>query len=372
MSSSSVVEILNQPPSSWSRTELVHLLKAEDEERKLLFQSAAQAKLEQVGNKVFLRGLIEYSNKCSKNCFYCGIRAGNTSSNRYELSVDEVLEAARFALDNRYGSIVLQSGERSDQAFIEKIDQIIQEIKSLSKGKLGITLSLGEQKEETYMRWRRSGAHRYLLRIESSDPVLYYQIHPKDSRHDFDYRISCLHNLKYLGYQVGTGVMIGLPFQTLDHLAGDLLFIRDLDADMVGMGPYIEHKDTPLYQYNADLMPLDQRFALTLKMIAILRLLMPDINIAATTALQTIDKIGREKAIQIGANIMMPNITPAQYRGDYSLYENKPCTDENAEDCGNCMDMRVQLAGSEIGYGEWGDSIHFRQKNEAGNLSENL
>ena len=158
--------------------------------------------------------------------------------------------------------------------------------------------------------------------------------------------------------------MIGLPFQNTAHLADDLLFMRDFDVDMVGMGPYIEHQDTPLYQFRDQLMPIQDRFDLALKMIAILRILMKDINIAAATALQAIDPLGREKAVKIGANIIMPNITPGKFRNDYALYENKPCVDEEPEECKNCLDVRIQLADGEIGYGEWGDSKHFHRRND--------
>ena len=153
--------------------------------------------------------------------------------------------------------------------------------------------------------------------------------------------------------------MIGLPFQTIEHLADDLLFMKEFDVDMVGMGPYIEHHDTPLYQFRSELMPVQERFNLALKMIAVLRIIMKDINIAAATALQAIDPLGREKAVKVGANVIMPNVTPGLFRNDYALYENKPCTDEQPEDCGGCLDARIQLADGEIGYGEWGDSKHF-------------
>jgi biotin synthase len=210
-----------------------------------------------------------------------------------------------------------------------------------------------------YRQWFEAGAHRYLLRIETSSRELYAKIHPNNPLHDFDQRLTALHNLKELGYQAGTGVMIGLPFQTIENLADDLLFFKTLDIDMVGMGPYIEHSETPLYAYRHLLLPPEQRFFLALKMIAVLRLLMPDINIAATTALQTLHPMGREKAVLAGANIMMPNHTPGKYRGNYLLYENKPCVDEEAEQCRNCLEVRMHLVGSEIGYGEWGDSRHF-------------
>jgi len=200
------------------------------------------------------------------------------------------------------------------------------------------------------------------LRIESSNEDLYYKIHPKDEMHNYQNRLECLKRLQRSGYQTGTGVMIGLPFQTYDDLANDILLMKELDIDMCGMGPYIEHTDTPLYEFKDTLMPLEERFNLTLKMIAILRIVMKDINIAAATALQAIDKIGREKAIKVGANIIMPNITPGKYRDDYALYQNKPCTDEEADDCANCLEARVNITGDSIGYGEWGDSNHFKRR----------
>ena len=259
----------------------------------------------------------------------------------------------------------MQAGELESPAFSDRIEKLLREIKSLSEGKLGITLSLGEQSREVYERWYEAGAHRYLLRIETSIPELYQKYHPSDDLHSYERRLECLHTLKSLGYQPGTGVMIGLPFQDTGHLADDLLFMQELDVDMVGMGPYIEHQYTPLFQYRHELLPIQERFDLALKMIATLRILMKDINIAAATALQAIDPLGREKAVKVGANIIMPNITPGKYRNDYALYENKPCVDEEPEECRNCLDVRIQLADGEIGYGEWGDSIHFKRRTEA-------
>ncbi len=200
------------------------------------------------------------------------------------------------------------------------------------------------------------------MRIETTNKELYYKIHPENQNHRFETRIEALYNIKKVGYQTGTGVMIALPFQTIEDLADDLIFFRNFDIDMVGMGPYIEHRDTPLYQFKDLLMPLEERFYLSLKMISILRIMMKDINIAATTALQAIDPIGREKAIKAGANIIMPNITPTVERSNYQLYENKPCIDEQAEDCTNCLEARITMAGDTIVYGEWGDSLHFKNK----------
>mgnify|MGYP000926536701 CR=1 FL=1 len=355
-------EILQQ--TSFSHNDLVTLLMAEGTERQLLFQRAQAVKLQAVGNKVFFRGLIEFSNICAKDCLYCGIRKSNRKVIRYEASDKQVLEVCRFAWEIRFGSVVLQSGELSSPTFVNRIDSLLKKIKQLSNNELGITLSCGEQSPETYQRWKESGAHRYLLRIESSNKELYRKIHPENDFHSFEKRIQALQDLRMAGYQVGTGVMIGLPFQTMEDLANDLLFLKDFDVDMVGMGPYIEHEDTPLYTFRHLLKSKQERFDLALKMIATLRLLMPDINIAAATALQAIDAAGREKALTIGANILMPNLTPVEYRKEYQLYEDKPCLDEDAELCRNCLEARIEISGCEIGYGEWGDSRHFSKNRE--------
>lgn len=344
------------------KADLVTLLAAGEEDRKLIFEKSAAVKQAFVGNKVYYRGLIEFSNLCGKNCYYCGIRSGNKTAHRYEVDEAEVLEAARYAWENQFGSLVIQAGERSGKAFVDRMEKLIRKIKDLSQGELGITLSLGEQTEETYQRWFDAGAHRYLLRIEVSNPDMYPRYHPNDKAHDYHARLQCLHLLRKVGYQVGSGVMIGLPFQTIDDLADDLLFFRSYDIDMVGMGPYIEHEQTPLYQYKDQLLPKMERFYLSLKMVALLRIMMKDINIAATTAMQAIDPIGREKAIKVGANIIMPNLTPTKYREDYLLYEDKPCTDEDADECKRCLEARIHMAGGQIGYGEWGDSKHFTRR----------
>ncbi|HSV88142.1 MAG TPA: [FeFe] hydrogenase H-cluster radical SAM maturase HydE [Bacteroidales bacterium] len=345
-----------------TKTDLVSLLDAGEEDCKLVFEKAASIKNAFVGKKVFYRGLIEFSNFCDKNCLYCGIRAGNKATNRYQVLESEVVEAARYAWKNRFGSLVLQSGERSDEEFICRIENLVNQIKTLSNAELGITLSMGEQSAETYRRWFEAGAHRYLLRIEVSNPQLYRRYHPRNKKHDYKSRLECLHLLRDIGYQVGSGVMIGLPFQTPGDLADDLIFFREHGIDMVGMGPYIEHENTPLYSFKDRLLPRIERFKLSLKMVAILRIMMPDINIAATTAMQAIDPLGREKAIMVGANIIMPNLTPTKYRQDYLLYEDKPCIDEDAEECRRCLEARIHMAGGEVGYGEWGDSKHFEKR----------
>jgi len=244
------------------------------------------------------------------------------------------------------------------------MEKLLREIHTATGGNLRITLSCGEQDKDTYRRWFDSGAHRYLLRIETSNPGLYNKLHPDDGHHRFKYRLDCLYCLQDTGYQVGTGVMIGLPFQTTADLAGDLLFMEQFNIDMVGMGPYLEHRETPAYAFRDLLLPREERFQLALKMIAVLRILMKDINIAATTALQAIDNLGREKAIKVGANVIMPNITPGEYRDEYLLYQDKPCTDENALDCITCLETRIALINNEIAYGEWGDSNHYQKRDK--------
>jgi biotin synthase len=355
---------------SFTKNDIIKLLESEREEKTLLFSRSAEIKKKYIGNKVWFRGLIEFSNVCGKDCLYCGIRKGNKNLTRYNLSDDEILAAAKFANDNKYGSIALQSGEIESSSFTKRVEKLLNKIKDLSHGELGITLSVGEQEPEVYKKWFDAGAHRYLLRVESTNSELYSKIHPYNKMHDFDRRLKCLKSLQDIGYQTGTGVMIGLPFQTTDNLAGDLLFMKEFNIDMCGMGPYIEHADTPLIRHSGKLLPLKERFDLTLKMIAVIRIMMKDINIVAATALQAIDPTGREKAVKIGANILMPNITPGKYRDSYKLYDNKPCTDDSAEDCQSCLEARVSLADAEVIYGEWGDSRHYIERRLKGKKAE--
>lgn len=344
---------------SFNKQDLITMLNADEEDQIMLFKKSREVTDSLIGNKVHLRGLIEYSNVCIKDCLYCGIRKSNKNAERYTLSDEDVLQSAMYALEHNYGSIAIQAGERTDKLFISKITHLLKEIKKLSNGKVGITLSLGEQTLDTYKEWFNAGAHRYLLRIETSNRELYSKIHPNNGLHNFDKRLEVLQNIRKADFQLGTGVMIGLPHQTIENLADDLLFLKALDVDMVGMGPYIEHFETPLIESQYLLKTRQERLDLTFKMIASLRILMKDINIVAATALQAIDKMGREKAIRYGANILMPNITPGNFRNNYKLYQDKPCTDENAEDCNSCIDAKMSMIGSQIGYNEWGNSRHF-------------
>jgi len=325
-----------------------------------LFEKSKRIKAETVGNNVYLRGLIEYSNRCEKDCYYCGIRASNKNIQRYEIDEQSVLDAVNYAHSKGFGSIVLQSGEQQSPEFTQKIEALLQKIMALTNNEIGITLSLGEQSENTYKRWRDAGAKRYLLRIETSNKALYEKLHPKN--HNYDTRLKCLETLRKLNFQVGTGVMIGLPNQTIEHLAEDLQFFQKMDIDMVGMGPYIEHTATPLYSVETlHATSLQQRLDLTLKMISLLRILMPTINIASTTALQTLDPFGREKAIEIGANVMMPNLTPLHYRKNYFLYDGKTVVKDTFDDTIADLETRLARVGAKIGYNLQGDSLHFRK-----------
>ncbi len=332
--------------------------------REMLYARAYTVKEASIGKTVYYRGLIEFSNICEKNCYYCGIRSANTNANRYIMSIDEILQCAQFAFKAGYGSLVMQSGERSNSDFINFVIEAVKRIKNKTDGKLGITLCVGEQTHETYKRFFDAGAHRYLLRIETSDEDLYKTLHPDNPKHSHQKRLACLSMLKDIGYQVGTGVMIGLPGQTLEHNAKDIEFFMKIDIDMVGMGPYIEHENTPLVDNREIRLSKIERFERARMMIATLRLAMPDINIAATTALQTLDPLGREKGILAGANVVMPNLTPLAYRGDYNLYDNKPCVNDTPDECAHCLERRITSIGERVGYNEWGDSKHFmnRQK----------
>ncbi len=348
------------------RDSLIGWLEEKDPERlQALYSEAYRTKVASVGDRVYLRGLVEISNICRKNCLYCGIRRDNGAVGRYEISSGDVLAAAGFAYGAGYGSMVIQGGERADRAFTDRITSLLREIKK--RYPLGITLSLGEQPLDVYREWFEAGAHRYLLRIESSTEELYGKIHPSDRLHAFERRIQALHDLRTAGYQVGTGVMIGLPYQTAAHLADDLLFFKSFDIDMCGMGPYIEHSMTPLYAVRHLIPDKMERLELSIKMVALLRLMMPDINIAATTAMQAIDPYGRERAIMAGANVLMPNLTLQEVREEYQIYQNKPGAGEDAAISSSRTEKRLEEMKIPIGYGQWGDSPHFsRTKSSKG------
>lgn len=356
-----VANILNK--QELSRQDIIRLLSITDKaEHDYLIQKAYSVKASTIGTKVYLRGLIEFSNHCRKNCLYCGIRRGNKKIERYSMADDEILEVIQLAQKNQFKGIVLQGGEIQSPDFTNRITMLLFQIKKATSEDFRITLSLGEQSLETYQQWLKAGAQRYLLRIETSSEDLYRKIHPNNALHQYITRLECLENIQEAGYQTGTGVMIGLPFQSIENLADDLLQIKRMDIDMVGMGPYLEHADTPLYHYKDLLLSKKDRLNLSLRMIAVLRILMPTINIASTTALQTIVPFGRELGLKAGANVLMPNLTPARYKGHYLLYENKPCIEDQVDECIDCLSNKVKMVGEEIAFDDYGDSNHFTKR----------
>ncbi|MGI6224658.1 MAG: [FeFe] hydrogenase H-cluster radical SAM maturase HydE [Peptococcales bacterium] len=317
-----------------NKNEIINLLKANPEESKLLFQLADKKRAEYIGNTVHLRGIIELSNYCRQNCHYCGLRFENKKLNRYRLSYDEIYDAAEKAIQLGYRTLVLQSGEDKHYSPI-KIAELVMALKKLD---VAITLSLGEHTYETYQLWREAGADRYLIKHETSNPELFQKIRPGKTLEE---RLKCQSWLKELGYQLGSGCMVGLPGQNLDILADDLLLLKKMDVEMAGIGPFIPHPNTPLAGSR------EGSVEMTLKMVAIARIIMPFIHLPSTTALSTIHPFGRELALQSGANVVMPNVSPNQYRKFYEIYPNKICT-KDSSDYSNII-KKIQVLGRTIG-----------------------
>lgn len=337
------------------------LAAAADDEVEKLRRQAYSVMLENCGSNVYLRGLIEFSNICTNDCNYCGIRKSNRKVHRYQLNRENILQSAISSMKSGFGSVVLQSGQRQDAEFVDFVCSVVSEIKQVTKSEIlpngaGITLSVGEQSEETYRKFFDAGAHRYLLRIESSNPELYAKIHPGEM--NFENRLHCLELLKKIGYQTGTGVMIGLPGQTLEDLANDILFFKSTDADMIGMGPFIPHKDTPMNEEN---FPWDKNrnYRLGLNMIAATRLVLEDVNIASTTSLQAIAEGGRERGLMFGANVIMPQQTCQEVRNEYLLYDGKPFLDEAIDELASGVKQKVEALGRQIAFNTFGDPLHY-------------
>lgn len=318
----------------FSRKEIIELLK-DDSRNEWLFSLADAVRKEFVGDEVHLRGLIEFSNICKRTCKYCGLRCENKKLERYRLSKDEIILYAKNASNLGYKTVVLQSGE--DEFYnANKLAKIVEEIKKLD---IAVTLSAGEMSFEDYKILKNAGADRYLLRIETTDRELYKKMHPKM---DFENRIRCLRDLKTLGYEVGTGCLVGLEGQTIESLADDILFFKEIDADMVGIGPFIAHPDTPLKDTP------NGSFTLALKVMALTRILLKNINIPATTAMETLNPNGRIIALQSGANVVMPNVTSTEYRAKYEIYPGKICINENPEQCRGCIEDKIKSIGRTI------------------------
>lgn len=340
------------------KQEILGWLRTRGEDRlSRLWQMADQARRRHVGQDVHLRGLVEISSHCSRGCGYCGLNVHNDSIGRYRMTDDEIVACAHQAAGLGYGTVVMQAGE--DPGIGKQwLHELIRRIKRETD--LAVTLSLGERSDEELRSWFDAGADRYLLRFETSRRSLYDSIHPPLAGKSSD-RIALLRRLKQFGYEIGSGVMIGIPGQTYDDLANDILLFGELDLDMIGVGPFIPHPATPLgrpdqvaYATAAEQVPNSEE--MTYKAIALSRLICLRANIPSTTALATINsESGRELGLSRGANVVMPNVTPGKYRALYEIYPAKACIDETAEDCSACMGRRIRSMGRTIGRGR-GDS----------------
>ena len=316
------------------RQEIIDIL-SDNTKNDRLFKEADRVRRINVGDEVHLRGLIEFSNICKRQCKYCGLQSGNKEIERYRILKDEILQYAKKAIDMGYRTLVLQSGE--DEYYdTDKMVEIIREIKKFD---VALTLSIGEKTYDEYKAYKEAGADRYLLRIETTDMKLYKNMHPNAS---FENRKKCLYDLKSLGFETGTGCLVGLPNQTIESLADDILFFKELDADMIGIGPFIPHAQTPLAQADKG------DFWLALKVMALTRLNLPDINIPATTAMETLNPNGRIIALNSGANVVMPNVTSTEYRAKYEIYPGKICINENPEQCRGCIEAKIKSIGRTI------------------------
>lgn len=302
------------------------------------------------GKAVYLRGLIEFTNYCKNNCYYCGIRRGNPNAERYRLSEEDIVSCSDIGYDLGFRTFVLQGGE--DPYYTdERIVSIVSAIKQRHPD-CAVTLSIGEREKESYQKFFDAGADRYLLRHETADKDHYEMLHPGEL--SFDHRMQCLRDLKEIGYQVGCGMMVGSPFQTTEHLVKDLRFLKEFKPEMVGIGPFIPHHDTQFADYEAGTVDM------TLRLLSIIRLMLPDVLLPATTALGTIDPQGREKGFLAGANVVMPNLSPSDVRGKYLLYDNKICTGDEAAECIRCMTARIAWTGYEVSI-ERGDHVDFKE-----------
>lgn len=322
-----------------TREEYGYLLTHMDKDStKILYEKARQIRETYYGKKVYTRGLIEFTNYCKNNCLYCGIRSQNPHVNRYRLTHAQILECVEEGYDLGFRTFVLQGGE--DLFYTPKdIGTLVTRIKKRHPD-CAVTLSVGEQEREVYTYWYECGADRYLLRHETATREHYEKLHPKEL--SFDHRIQCLYTLKEIGYQVGAGFMVGSPYQTTEHLVNDILFLKDLQPDMVGIGPFIAQKDSVFAKEPNG--TLEQ----TLLLLAVLRLTLPKVLLPATTALGTIHPQGREMGILAGGNVVMPNLSPVGVREKYQLYDNKICTGEESAQCRTCLQRRMESVGYEI------------------------
>lgn len=338
--------------NSIEKQELFYLVQnINDEEMIYLFSKSRETAEKSYSNKVFMRGLIEFTSYCGNDCYYCGIRSSNKNVERYRLSTEDIMKCCEAGYELGYRTFVLQGGE--DMYYTD--DRVVELVKSVKANypDCAVTLSIGEKSYESYKKYYEAGADRYLLRHETADEEHYRKLHPKSM--SLSNRKKCLYNLKEIGYQVGAGFMVGTPYQTFENLVNDLLFLKELDPHMVGVGPFIPHKDT---EYKDE---KQGSLKMTLLMIALTRLLLPKALITSTTALGTIDPLGREKGLLAGANVVMPNLSPINVRDKYLLYDNKICTGDEAAECRHCMEMRIQSAGFKVDLSR-GDNLQWTRK----------
>ena len=309
-----------------------------DEDRAYAAQKAAKTAVSVFGKSIYIRGIVEFSNVCKNDCFYCGIRRSNTKCERYRLSKDQILDCCHAGYEYGFRTFVLQSGE--DKSFTtDKLCDIVSAIKK-AHSDCAVTLSVGELEHEDYKRLFDAGADRYLLRHETADEKHYGKLHPGEM--SWQHRMKCLEDLKEIGFQTGCGMMVGSPFQTSGNLADDLLFLERFKPEMIGMGPFIPHKDTPFWDKPAG------SYELTLFLISLCRLMLPDCLIPATTALGTIRPDGREKGVLAGANVIMPNLSPIDVRKKYLLYDGKICTGDESAQCRACLERRMESIGYKV------------------------
>ena len=327
-----------------SRADLIPLLRSTGADLAALYARADAVRRERCGDAVPIRSIVEFSNVCANDCLYCGIRASNPVPARYRMSPDEILASVRqIAASGAAGTVVLQGGETPGPAD-DEIAALLRRIKTEVPG-LAITLSVGNRPRDIYARWRDAGMDRYLLRFETSDADLFAKLHPDCTLAE---RLDCLRDLKSLGVQTGGGFMIGLPGETVETLADNILLCREFDFDMIGIGPYIPNPDTPLAdQPNAYADDPDMFF----RALAVLRLANPDAHVPATTAFDALFPDGRDLALRRGANVFMPNATPGPLRKNYQLYPGKPCIDEDAADCALCVQARLRALGRPVAHG---------------------
>ena len=322
-----------------SKSELTEIITGHTPETdEYLFAKARSVREKIYGKDVYMRGLIEFTNYCKNDCLYCGIRRSAKNAERYRLTEEQILDCCEIGYRLGFRTFVLQGGE--DGFYTDdKIVSIVSDIKAKFPD-CAVTLSIGEKSRESYEKFRKAGVDRYLLRHETANSEHYRKLHPKVP--SLENRMRCLADLKELGFQTGCGFMVGSPYQTAENLAEDLLYISKLQPHMVGIGPFIPHPQTPLAQAQTG------SFTLALKVMSLTRIMLPDINIPATTAMETLNPNGRIIALQSGANVVMPNVTTIEYRAKYEIYPNKICINEEPSQCRNCIEGKIKSIGRNI------------------------